>query len=379
MIEKPRTPEIEPGTSVTQTDALDRSETARVLNHATSTGRLPWTFFPFIAGCTLVLIVGIWTVSQVFRAVDEPAQNLRNPLVDRVGTPGSRPLQKHQHVESDEVAAAVDQVTATIETAKAYTNSLGTHFVLIPAGKFLMGNQEPIELVQQDYDTRYTDYRNEYPVHEVKITQSFYMSSCEVTQAEFERVLGVNPSYFSENGHSKQAVAGIDTGRFPVENVSWHDAVEFCRQLSALPAERQANAVYRLPTEAEWEYAARGGTSGRYSFDGTDFSTYLWCGDNSENRTHEVATLEPNPFGLYDMHGNVTEWCHDWYGLYPDLPQTDPVGPAESVNKRRVIRGGSWMHIENLGQCRSSNRSFERPRSHRSVIGFRLVLELDGS
>lgn len=256
-------------------------------------------------------------------------------------------------------------------------NSLGMDFCLILPGKFTMGSSEPREILCKDYDTRYNDFRNEYPAHEVTISKAFYFGAYEVTQAEFESVMGVNPSWHSENGHHREKVEGIDTGRFPVENVSWHDAVEFCRRLSALPEERREGAIYRLPTEAEWEYAARGGLDGRCSFDEAFIHDHAWTAENSQERTHQVGELAPNPFGLFDMHGNVWEWCHDWYDAYPAEPQTDPAGPLVPTGKRRVIRGGSWMHSHRLGSCRNSSRSHDLVIAQRSNVGFRVVREVD--
>ena len=180
----------------------------------------------------------------------------------------------------------------------------------------------------------------------------------EITQAQYEQVMGVNPSRFK----------GADN---PVENVSWDDAVEFCRRLSELPAEKEAGNVYRLPTEAEWEYACRAGTTTMYSFgdDESKLGDCDWFSENSGTKTHPVGGKKPNAWGLYDMHGNVWEWCQDLYGDYPSGPVTDPTGPATGSD--RVYRGGSWYGT--AVYCRSANRHWYLP-SYRSInLGFRVV------
>ena len=177
------------------------------------------------------------------------------------------------------------------------TNSIGMKLVLIPAGEFLMGSPEG------------EGYLVEHPQHRVRITKAFYLGTCEVTQEQYERVMGSNPSCFCKNGSGKDQVSGQDTGSFPVEMVSWEDAVEFCRRLSELPGEKSAGRVYRLPTEAEWEYACRAGSSGRYGFGDQErgLGEHGWFSDNSHGKTHPVGQKKPNAWGLYDVHGNVWE------------------------------------------------------------------------
>lgn len=186
-------------------------------------------------------------------------------------------------------------------------NSIGMKFKLIPAGTFTMGDD------------------NDAP--EVTLSKSFSLGIHEVTQSQYERVMGNNPS-------------GFKGANNPVEQVSWEDAVEFCRKLSELPAEKAAGRVYRLPTEAEWEYACRAGTTTKYSFgdDDSELGNYAWFKGNSGNTSHPVGGKKPNAWGLYDMHGNVWEWCQDWYGDYPSGTVTDPMGATSG--SYRVNRGG---------------------------------------
>jgi len=218
-------------------------------------------------------------------------------------------------------------------------------FKLIPAGTFIMGDAR----VDKDWTP-----------HEVILTTSFKMGVHEVTQAQYEQVMGVNPSEFK----------GADN---PVEKVSWDDAVEFCRRLSDLPAEKAAGNVYRLPTEAEWEYACRAGMTTKYSFgdDESDLGDYAWYGDNSDGNTHPVGGKKPNAWGLYDMHGNVWEWCQDWYWDYPSGSVTDPRGPRGS---NRVVRGGSWGFTAE--GCRSADRYGLGPSDRNG--GFRVSLSPSG-
>jgi formylglycine-generating enzyme required for sulfatase activity/tRNA A-37 threonylcarbamoyl transferase component Bud32/mono/diheme cytochrome c family protein len=245
------------------------------------------------------------------------------------------------------------------------TNSIGMKFTLIPKGRFPMGSPN-------DEDGRGTDEK----LHEVHITRPFYMGVYEVTQEEYEKVMKSNPSFFSAEGKGSRQVEDLDTRRFPVERVSWEDAQEFCRKLSALTAEKKAGRVYRLPTEAEWEYACRGGASKATPFHcGTRLSSKDANFEGIKQRTTEVGSFPPNGFGLYDMHGNVQEWCADWYDkdYYADSPREDPTGPTTDTNGFKVLRGGSWD--EEAGHCRSAFRRGSLPSfQNGKEYGFRVVL-----
>ncbi|MBI1917315.1 MAG: formylglycine-generating enzyme family protein [Planctomycetes bacterium] len=246
------------------------------------------------------------------------------------------------------------------------TNSLGMRFVRIPPGKFLMG--APANERDRGKD--------EEPQHEVEITRPFFMGVTEVTQGEYEKIMGTNPAVFGRNPDHA------------VENVSWDEAVEFCRRLSELPEEKAAGRVYRLPTEAEWEYACRAGTTTPYSFgEGAAINDYCWFYFNSRSEPDQaglrkqsdvvpaVGQKKPNAFGLYDLHGNVREWCADWYDkdYYRNSPSRDPPGPGEGVF--RVVRGGS--RSDGPMACRSAARLGLAP-DIRLGNGFRLVLDEDG-
>jgi formylglycine-generating enzyme required for sulfatase activity len=245
--------------------------------------------------------------------------------------------------------------------AKEVTNSIGMELVLIPRGKFLMGAPK------EEEGRRYNEDQ-----HEVGITQPFYLGKYEVTQREYAQVMGNNPSWFTLQGGAKRAFGLVDTHRFPVEKVSWKDAVAFCRHLTERPEERRAGRVYRLPTEAEWEYACRGGAReptpfhfGRtISSDQANINLHL-------HRTTAVGSYKPNAFGLYDMHGNVWEWCQDWYGedFDKESPKQDPTGPESGT--WRVLRGGSWFDIP--GDCRAASRNANAPGNHYDHFGFRVA------
>jgi formylglycine-generating enzyme required for sulfatase activity len=227
----------------------------------------------------------------------------------------------------------------------------------IPAGKFLMGSPENEPGRQA----------NEGPQHEVTITKPFHIGVYEVTQAEYEKVTGKNPSKFN-----RDTGGGPD---HPVEMVSWDDAVAFCKKLSDLPEEKKAGHVYRLPTEAEWEYACRAGTRTAYSFgdDASKLGEYAWFEGNSQGRTHPAGRKLPNPWGLYDTHGNVAEWCSEWYAeKYTEGPVTDPPGSPEG--KMRMVRGGSWRFSEQ--RARSAVRILCTPQFRNDDLGFRVVCDV---
>jgi len=244
---------------------------------------------------------------------------------------------------------------AKAQAPKEITNSIGMKLVLIPKGTFMMGSPET-EKGRQENETQ----------HEVTISKDYYLGVYEVTQAQYETVMGKNPSHF------QGAIVGNENADLPVENVSWDDAVEFCKKLSDLPEEKKAGRVYRLPTEAQWENACRAGSKTAYLFDDEEglLPEYGWFSRNSSRRTHTVGLLEPNAWGLYDMHGNVWECCSDRYGDYPKGAVSDPSAPK--VGSIRVFRGGSWR-FEAAG-CRSAARYGSAPSDRGDGLGFRVAL-----
>jgi formylglycine-generating enzyme required for sulfatase activity len=245
-----------------------------------------------------------------------------------------------------------------------YRNSVGMEFVLIPSGTFIMGSRG------DDYEA----HNDERPQHEVVISRPFYMAVHEVTQSQWEVIMGSNPYTMKRTSSSWDGLLS-QPGRFiaPAKpaTVSWNDAQEFIRRLN----EREGHERYRLPTEAEWEYAARAGSTTAYSFgdDAAFLGRYAWYGEDLvTGSTHPVGQKAPNPWGLYDVHGNVWEWVQDWYAgdYYSISPVVDPSGPRSG--SERVVRGGSWH--QTADGWRSAFRK-KYPPDYRGIsIGFRLVL-----
>ena len=255
---------------------------------------------------------------------------------------------------------------------RSITNSIGMKFIHLPAGEFRMGS--PFAEPQRSSDES---------LHDITLTQPFSIGVFEVTQSEYERVMGTNPSGFT----SRRRADLKDTRQFPVEQVSWDDANEFCRVLSELSAEQVAERTYRLPTEAEWEYACRAGTTnvktpfnigsslsspqanfhGKYPYGTAPPGPSL-------QRTTKVGSYKPNAIGLYDMHGNVWEWCWDKYNrdYYLNGPKSDPRGPRGG--DRRISRGGSWRN--NATRCRAAFRGKYAPAVRIDNVGFRVIFTI---
>ncbi|NER83830.1 MAG: formylglycine-generating enzyme family protein [Leptolyngbya sp. SIO1D8] len=226
-------------------------------------------------------------------------------------------------------------------------------FVYIPSGKFLMGSTtEELE--------RHND---EGPVREVVITKGFYLSKYEVTQEQWLAVMDNNPSVMNDTKNWKQ---------HPVDNVSWNDCNAFILKINTLGL-----GTLRMPTEAEWEYACRAGTTSRYYWgkDSSDYHVhdYAWAFSKAEGVSHPVGLKKPNNWGLYDMSGNVWEWCSDWRGPYDTDQLTDPTGPRDG--QKKVYRGGSWFNKP--ATLRSANRNGHEPDMRGTNAGLRLVLQAE--
>jgi formylglycine-generating enzyme required for sulfatase activity len=260
------------------------------------------------------------------------------------------------------------------DAAKEITNSIGMKLVLIPAGKFVMGS--PVTEAEREAGE---------DQHEVGITRPFYLGVHTVTQGQFEKVMGKNPSFFhSKNGGSPD---------HPAEQVRWGDAREFCKKLSALPEERKAGRTYRLPSEAEWEYACRAGTASTFSVGDALASTQANFNGNFPyggaekgpflRRTVKIGSYPPNAWGLYDMHGNVLQWCNDWHdpNYYKKSPKENPKGPENGVVATGfrsdffvVVRGGCWL--DEGRACRSARRFRLQPSEPYRWTGFRVVCDV---
>ena len=257
------------------------------------------------------------------------------------------------------------------------TNSIGMKLARIPAGKFQMGSP------RGETERRADELR-----HEVTISKPFLIGVHEVTQAQFVRVMGGK----GKTHFTAKRGGGPD---HPAENMEWKHAEEFCRKLSALPEESSQGRKYRLPTEAEWEYACRAGTTTAFHFGDSlstrqaNFNGDYPYGDAEKGRylrkTARVGSFEPTAFGLHDMHGNVAEWCADWYDpeYYSDSPEEDPSGPPFGAlsddynNFFLVVRGGSWL--DDARACRSANRHRAMHRNVYNIIGLRVVCETDAT
>ena len=247
---------------------------------------------------------------------------------------------------------------------RASVSAAPTNMVFIPPGTFRMGSPTN-EVDRFDW---------EGPQTAVTISRGCWMGKYEVTQGDYLAVMGRNPSYFSTN------YGYVEDLSLPVDSVSWNDATAFCEALTQrerLAGRIGTNSVYRLPTEGEWEYACRGWTSTRFSYGDdpgyTNLILYALYGDNSGGKTHPVGQKLANPWGLYDVHGNVLEWCQDWYGDYAGGVAVDPQGTASG--SYRVIRGGNWIDwFEFGGYCRSASRGGVDPGVGYYGLGFRVVL-----
>ncbi len=231
------------------------------------------------------------------------------------------------------------------DARRIFIGATGIEFVQVPEGEFLMGSKE---------------YVWEQPVHKVKIGKPFYLGKYPVTQKQWESVMGSNPSSFKGND-------------LPLESVSWNDVQEFIKKLNKM----EGTDKYCLPSEAEWEYACRAGTTTRYCFgdDESKLKDYTWYRDNSGAKTHPVGKKKPNPWGLYDMHGNVWEWCQDKYHDNYSVAPSDGSAWEDGGSSFRVIRGGSWS-INGADYCRSAKRRRNDSGSRDDDLGFRVLRKL---
>jgi formylglycine-generating enzyme required for sulfatase activity len=296
-----------------------------------------------------------WLIVQIKqRRVDKPLTADREDDLRQAGATGELIEAIRQNSPPISKPTPVPNHTPiVINIPKTFKNPVGMEFVLVPAGTFMMGSPTS-EKSRRDDETQ----------HRVTISKDFYLGKYEVTQEEYEKVMEKNPSYFK------------NCPRCPVEQVSWGDAQEFIKKLNA-----KGEGTYRLPTEAEWEYAARAGTTTPFGVgDGNNLSSSQANFDGNYpygngakgkylGKTAAVGSYSANSWGLYDMHGNVWEWCADWDGEYSSSAQTDPAGPSSGSG--RVIRGGSWSSIGMY--LRSAFRNRNTPSNGYNHIGFRVL------
>ena len=274
------------------------------------------------------------------------AQNkiVKKPKKQKPATTQVAP-KKHKSQSKPTKGGTVKRVTtkASYSNGTLTVNGIKYNMVWVEGGTFRMGATSE----------QGSEISDEKPVHSVTLS-GYYIGKTEVTQALWQAVMGSNPSYFE----------GDD---LPVEQVSWDDCQEFIRKLNSLTGQN-----FRLPTEAEWEFACRGGNNSRgYKYSGSNYiDNVAWYDGNSGDKTHPVATKSPNELGIYDMSGNVWEWCADWYGDYSSGRQTNPKGPYGGSG--RVNRGGSWYNFAR--NCRSSLRYYYFPAYRYYGLGLRLAL-----
>jgi formylglycine-generating enzyme required for sulfatase activity len=306
------------------------------------------------------------------------------------------PAMRHAMLHSEvlEVSTRARLIARTILTAGQKSKSSGLELVLIDPGEFEMGSPR----------TERGRKADETP-HRVRLDLPYLLGKYEVTQEEYKTVMGANPSWFSDTGGGKDKVARLTTARFPVEQVSWFDAAEFCNRLSkadghpayyeltdvkkdgdsitATTVKVLGGAGYRLPTEAEWEFACRAGAATAFHFGPTprgpegNFKMMVSVGYGgseerpSLGRTGKAGGYKANGWDLFEMHGNAAEWCHDWYDkdYYLAAPAVDPTGPDKGDH--RAVRGGSWMVTD--ANCRSAARFYLAPGERKEYVGFRVA------
>jgi formylglycine-generating enzyme required for sulfatase activity len=270
---------------------------------------------------------------------------IAKPTPKKPTTPKKVPPKKNSPASRQSSCSAQSPTQATGRRREVtLSGGVSLEMLEIPAGSFCMGSMN--------------GEKDEKPVHQVTINYSFYMGRNEVTQAQWQAMLGNNPSHFKGSLDEPSIL-------LPVEQVSWDDAQSFVNKLN----ERNDGFTYRLPTEAEWEYACRAGTTGDYAGNPSEMA---WYSENSGGRTHWVGTKQPNAWNLFDMRGNVWEWCQDWYhDNYSGAPTDGSAWLSGGEQKYRLLRGGSWYNL--APNLRSAFRSVSTPAFRSYDLGFRVV------
>jgi uncharacterized protein (TIGR02996 family) len=300
--------------------------------------------------------VSLWHIlADWLEERDDPRAELVRLTVSLRTEPKHKDFDKRQQRVQELLGGGMKPLVPTL------TNSIGMTFALIPAGSFLMGSPP-------DEEERHDDEAQ----HQTTLSRPYYLGIYPATQTEYQAVIGSNPANFRRQRPGRRA--------YPVEHVSWTDAVAYCEKLTALPEERAAGRVYRLPTEAEWEWACRAGTTTAFHF-GSSASSRQACFDGNApyggaakgpvpRKTRAVGSYPPNAWGLYDMHGNVANWCADWDGEFPAEVLLDPV--ITTPGTYRCVRGGAWSFLGRY--CRAAYRNHSTPSNRTHFCGFRVLL-----
>ncbi|MGE3408173.1 MAG: SUMF1/EgtB/PvdO family nonheme iron enzyme [Pirellulales bacterium] len=330
---------------------------------------------------------------EIVPSDDAPPDSPLSENQDWPGWPADAPAPAISPFTREQAQRYQEEWAAYLQVPVEWENSIGMKFRLIPPGEFLMGLSEAdvasVVANKRNENEWEAQYPGAMPRHRVRVSQPYYLGTFEVAQGQFNQVAGVNPSFYSAAGEGKQQVAKEDTSTFPVDSVSFIKAAEFCGKLSQLEGRERAyftggatvtvlsGGGYRIPTEAEWEFACRAGTTSGWS--AAELESQLpkaaWFAANSAGQTHPAGQLQANPFGLYDMHGNVSEWCQDVYNGRTYLNRqsgitTDPVGP--DVGNQRVLRGGSWY--SHSGLSLAAFRLVRDSTIHHPDCGFRVAI-----
>ncbi len=328
------------------TDARSDLFSVGVLSYEMLTGHIPMGVFPMPGEIRADLPEELDSVlrralalrpEDRFQTAKEMKEAFARALQDHSG-----PAPKARKLDNDPGRSQ----GALQAEASTCVNSLGMEFIYVAPGKFVMGS--PKNESGRD--------RDETP-HQVTLTCGFYLQTTPVTQGQWKSVMGSNPSYFKNGGAAR-----------PVEQVCWQEVQGFLERLNR----QEGTNRYRLPTEAEWEYACRAGAETAYFFgeNEQDLDRFAWFDSNADQSTHPVGGKAPNPWGVYDMLGNVWEWCADWKGPYPDGYATDPRGPESGTE--RILRGGSWFNDSRYLRC--ANRYGDRPGDSSFLVGFRVAM-----
>jgi formylglycine-generating enzyme required for sulfatase activity len=362
-----------------------------------SANRFRRALLPALVGVAVLIAVAVWLI--------------RPPVVKVARTTADRPIVAPQVVPvvapfmAEQAQSHQADCARRLGVPVEFTNSLGMRFVLIPPGEYTRGSPPEVTDAVSEFFPKDLHFqaslRSQSPPHRVLLTKPFYIGVHEVTQQNYTAIMDRNPASFSTRGVRSAAVENQDTSQLPVETVSWFDAVQFCQRLSDREQRHPgysnaegdlaaAGQGYRLPSEAEWEFACRAGTESRYWTGDLDsdlhqaawVSTHLDSEAGGEFPPHVVGQLQANPFGLFDTHGNVWEWCHDWFGTvtyanFVKSPATDPTGPTASLNGERILRGGFYHGP--AYKSGSANRDGCRPETGFHHIGFRIVLPVERS